>query len=190
MSDGTPPPATRTPSRANGTLVEAAQAVPKIPGLPYSGLYVPAAKVDPGVDPPRELGRYTVLVPHANADGMAVAGIRMPVIEVPRATYTGWNPRAEGYGAGALPAGGRRVAARRDARRSRERRRSAAVAGGALPDARRLRRRSAARGAAPRGGAAAVAGRCQGPRRRGDYREMISISYGWKNGPADEASAP
>lgn len=29
VSDGTPPPATRTPSRANGTLVEAAQAVPK-----------------------------------------------------------------------------------------------------------------------------------------------------------------
>jgi hypothetical protein len=106
VSDGTPPPASRTPSRANGTLVDAAQAVPKIPGLPYAGLYVPAAKVDPSVDPPRELGRYTVLVPQANPDGMAEAGIRMPVIEVPRATYTGWNPRAEGYGAGLCPLAG------------------------------------------------------------------------------------
>jgi hypothetical protein len=26
----------------------------------------------------------------------------MPAIAVPRATYTGWNPRAPGYGAGAL----------------------------------------------------------------------------------------
>jgi hypothetical protein len=106
VSDGTVPPASRTPSRANGTLVDAAQAVPGIPGLPYSGSYVPAAKVDPGVDPPRELGRYTVLVPRANADGMAEAGIRMPVIEVPRATYTGWNPRADGYGAGLCPLAG------------------------------------------------------------------------------------
>lgn len=106
VSDGTPPPASRTPSRANGTLVDAAQAVPKIPGLPYGGLYVPAAKVDPAVDPPREIGRYTVLVPQANVDGMAEAGIRMPAIEVPRATYTGWNPRAEGYGAGLCPLAG------------------------------------------------------------------------------------
>ena len=32
----------------------------------------------------------------------AIAGVHMPAIAVPRATYTGWNPRAEGYGAGAL----------------------------------------------------------------------------------------
>lgn len=104
------PPASRTPSRTHGTLVAPDKAVPNIPGLAYQSLHVPAAKVDtggvpggvPGGDPPRELGRYTVLVPLANADGMAVAGIRMPAVEVPRATYTGWNPRAEGFGPGSL----------------------------------------------------------------------------------------
>jgi hypothetical protein len=106
VSDGTAPPASRTPSRADGTLVEAAQAVPNIPGLPYSGLFTPAAKVDGNGDPPRELGRYTVLVPRANADGMAVAGIRLPVVEAPRATWTSWNPRAQGYGAGLCPLAG------------------------------------------------------------------------------------
>ncbi len=106
VADGKAPPASRVPGRATGGLSDAGVAVPAIPGLPYGGLYVPAARVDAGTGsqatPPRELGRYTVLVPTANADGMAVAGLRMPVIEVPRATYTGWNPRAEGYGAGAL----------------------------------------------------------------------------------------
>jgi hypothetical protein len=42
------------------------------------------------------------MFPRVDADGLSVAGIRLPVIEVPLATYTGWNPRAEGYGAGAL----------------------------------------------------------------------------------------
>ena len=102
VSDGTAPP----PSRADGTLVEPAKAVPRIPGLPYGGLYVPAAKVDGSVDPPRELGRYTVLVPQANDDGMAAAGIRLPAIAAPRSTWTGWNPRADGYGAGLCPLAG------------------------------------------------------------------------------------
>src|SRR4051812_29656698 len=33
---------------------------------------------------------------------MAIAGIRMLPLAVPRATYTGWNPRAAGFGAGTL----------------------------------------------------------------------------------------
>lgn len=106
VSDGAAPPASRTPSRADGTLVEATHAVPKIPSLPFSGQYTSAVKVDGGVDPPRELIRYTVLVPRANEDGMAVAGIRLPAIEVPRATWTAWNPRAEGFGAGLCPLAG------------------------------------------------------------------------------------
>ena len=48
------------------------------------------------------LGTYPVFVPRADSDGMAIAGIRMLPLAVPRATYTGWNPRAEGYGAGTL----------------------------------------------------------------------------------------
>ena len=43
-----------------------------------------------------------MFVPRADSDGMAIAGIRMLPLMVPRATHTGWNPRAPGYGAGAL----------------------------------------------------------------------------------------
>lgn len=97
------PPASRMPTRAAGTLAEASRALPvAIPGLPYTGMHVPAAQVDASVAPVREVGRFPVLVPLQDADGMAVAGIRLPLIEAPRATYTAWNPRAEGFGPGVL----------------------------------------------------------------------------------------
>jgi hypothetical protein len=102
IADGTLPPASRVPMRAHGTLVAAAQAVPAIPGLPYAAIYTGASHTDQSVFPAKELGRYPVYVPRADADGMALAGIRMLPLAVPRATYTGWNPRAEGYGAGTL----------------------------------------------------------------------------------------
>ncbi len=97
------PPASRVPERANGTLVDAARALPlAIPGLPFSGMHMPAAEFDRNAAMPGVLGRYPVFVPRADADGMSIAGIRLPVLEAPRATYTGWNPRAEGYGPGVL----------------------------------------------------------------------------------------
>jgi hypothetical protein len=100
---GIEPPASRVPMRAHGTLVEASDAVPRgIPGLPYTGIYTGAAFTDPSVFPPKILGIYPVYVPRADKDGMAIAGIRMLPLAVPRATYTGWNPRAQGFGAGAL----------------------------------------------------------------------------------------
>ena len=52
--------------------------------------------------PAKILGSYPVFVPRADSDGMAIAGIRMLPLAVPRASYTGWNPRAEGFGAGTL----------------------------------------------------------------------------------------
>lgn len=103
ISDGTPPPASRVPMRAHGTLVAAAAALPvAIPGLPYAGLYTAAALADTSVIPARRLGDYPVFVPLADRDGMAVAGIHMLPLAVPRASYTGWNPRATGYGPGVL----------------------------------------------------------------------------------------
>ena len=39
---------------------------------------------------------YAVLVPQVDADGNEVAGVRMPTVEVPLATYTGWNYRSPG----------------------------------------------------------------------------------------------
>jgi hypothetical protein len=99
ISDGTPPPASRVPMRAQGTLVPAERAVPTdIPGLPYAGIHTPAVFSDQRVLPPKEIGRYPVYVPKADADGMAIAGVHVLALAVPRATYTGWNPRAPGYG--------------------------------------------------------------------------------------------
>jgi hypothetical protein len=43
-----------------------------------------------------------VFVPKADSDGISIAGVHMPAIAVPRATYTGWNQRATGYGPTAL----------------------------------------------------------------------------------------
>jgi hypothetical protein len=58
--------------------------------------------VDNDVVPPVVRGEYTVLLPRVDRDGNAVGGLRAPVIEVPKATYTGWNPRATGFAPGAL----------------------------------------------------------------------------------------
>jgi len=103
VRDGTQPPASRVPTRAAGTLVPAADAMPvSIPGLPYAAIFTPAAFSDQSVLPPREIGRYPVFVPRLDMDGMAISGVRQLQLAVPRASYTGWNPRVPGYGAGTL----------------------------------------------------------------------------------------
>ena len=43
------------------------------------------------VDPPEVNGSYPILVPQVDADGNELAGIKMPEVAVPLATYTGWN---------------------------------------------------------------------------------------------------
>jgi len=50
--------------------------------------------------PPRVVGTpYPVLVPRTDADGNDVAGIRLPDVAAPLATYSGWNLRAVPAGA-------------------------------------------------------------------------------------------
>jgi hypothetical protein len=104
MREGAEPPASRFPARAQGTLLPPAAAglYPPIPGLAYRGAHGPAQLVDHGPMPPEVRGEYAVLVPRADADGNAIGGVRVPALEAPKATYTGWNPRAEGYAPGAL----------------------------------------------------------------------------------------
>ena len=97
------PPTSRVPMRSHGTLVPATEAVPRnLPTLPYDALYTSAYLSDHAQLPPKVLGRYEVLVPLADADGMSVAGIRSLPLAVPKASYTAWNPRAVGYGPGNL----------------------------------------------------------------------------------------
>ena len=101
--NGIEPPASRVPMRAHGTLIEATAAMPhEITALPYAGIHTGATHSNQTVFPAKELGRYPVFVPRADSDGMSIAGIRMLALAVPRASYTGWNPRAEGYGKGTL----------------------------------------------------------------------------------------
>jgi hypothetical protein len=112
MREGVEPPASRTPSVADGTLRASGLGAPgqRITGFPFPALpglvapdsLTPAPRLDLTTLPPHIIGSYPVLVPTLDADGNAVAGIRLPVIAAPRATYTGFNPRAAGFGAGAL----------------------------------------------------------------------------------------
>jgi hypothetical protein len=41
-----------------------------------------------------------VLVPSVDEDGNDIPGVRAPMVAAPLGTYTGWNPRAHGYGHG------------------------------------------------------------------------------------------
>ena len=42
-------------------------------------------------EPPKIGSTLPMLVPQVDADGNDIAGIRMPELAVPLATYTGWN---------------------------------------------------------------------------------------------------
>jgi hypothetical protein len=106
VSTGREPPPSRVPRHADGTLVGPAQqevGFPHIPGITYNArlhtgdLFDFGPQADQGITatlPPVLLGSpYPVAVPRTDADGNDVAGIRLPDIAVPVATYTGWNLR-------------------------------------------------------------------------------------------------
>ena len=104
-----PPPPSAYPRIADGTLTSPAHAGwPAVPGyaLPQQPLRAFHLNFGPdwgrgivSVEPP-EIGRpFTVSVPAVDADGNARAGIRLPDIAVPLATYAGWNYRDKSTGA-------------------------------------------------------------------------------------------
>jgi hypothetical protein len=102
----TPPPASRWPSVAAGTFAsptdQAAVGFPDLSviGIPYRGdLYNQISVTDyTNAEPVADLSRqYTVLVSRTDADGNEIAGIRVPEVAVPLATYTSWNVRALGH---------------------------------------------------------------------------------------------
>jgi hypothetical protein len=110
VTDGTPPPASRYPTVAAGTLVapnQASTGFPNIPGVTYNGLVNELAELDTSVQPPRPIPGhdYVVLVPKVDADGNDIAGVRHPNLAVPLATYTGWNLHRAGFAEGELCAG-------------------------------------------------------------------------------------
>ena len=97
---GIAPPPSRVPSIAEGTAVE--QAGLRFPAAPdfatapaRARRTTPVDWVDPPGSPANEQGKaqgtYVTLVSTVDADGNELAGIRLPGVAVPLATFTGWN---------------------------------------------------------------------------------------------------
>ena len=105
ISDGTLPPASRYPSRSDGTLVPPTiedVSFPRIPGFEYTGRLARPTLINSGTMPAVKGAAYPIFVPKTDADGRDVAGLRLPTLEAPAATYTGWNIRKAGFGEGEL----------------------------------------------------------------------------------------
>jgi len=103
VREGTRPPPSRYPRIADETLVIPSRfAFPKIPGLAPPARSHLAYRMDYGPrwndgivsrEPPAAGKPFPTLVPQVDADGNDRAGVRIPEMEVPVSTYTGWNLR-------------------------------------------------------------------------------------------------
>ncbi|MCH8063212.1 MAG: hypothetical protein IH861_11985 [Chloroflexi bacterium] len=103
--EGKPAPPSRHPRLTDGTAVESSSLAEKfaeIPGAVFPKQTLHAMRLDYG--PEQHLGRtvqlpaiegalYPALVSDVDEDGNELAGIRLPYLTVPVATYTGWNLR-------------------------------------------------------------------------------------------------
>ena len=95
---GEAPPPSRYPHLSDGSLVEHASfKFPAIPGVQSPASIPGGYRADLGS--PLKAPRIPYLNPQVDADGNDIGGVRMPEIEVPLATYTGWNFRAKENGA-------------------------------------------------------------------------------------------
>lgn len=114
---GATPPANKVPRVENGTAVtrESLQAqYTQIPGSAWPTHLPQRLRLDFGPNPdrgvlsypPTESGTYPILVSSMDADCNEVAGVRLPDVSVPLATYTGWNVRHEQMGNGGLMTSG------------------------------------------------------------------------------------
>ena len=109
--DGTPPPPSRHPRIADGSLVDTTAPGVTIPGLPPAKGPNTRPRFDYGPDfakgiigktlPVALPDRYGVLVPKVDADGNETGGIRLPDIAVPTGTATGWSVRSATAGGAA-----------------------------------------------------------------------------------------
>jgi hypothetical protein len=115
---GVAPPQSRVPLLRDGTLVRPPRAGDKlyvgIPGVTYTGLKTtryrfnygpnfyktdiptinPPVITPPYEDNPANGPIYPSYVPKVDSDGNDIAGIRLPELTVPLATYTGWGLRS------------------------------------------------------------------------------------------------
>lgn len=119
VEEGREPPKSRHPRLDDGTLIDlqtftgqfpVCSAIPQIPVSYYRPCrldFGPRWESDGIADnvPPTRGVAYNTLIPAVDADGNEVAGIRLPDVAVPIATYTGWNLRGGEYGSPDMIAG-------------------------------------------------------------------------------------
>jgi Alpha/beta hydrolase domain len=92
VTKGVAPPESRVPSIAAGTAAEASAArMPAIKGVAPAPDANRIGPLGDWTDPPVTHTFYGTRVAAVDADGNEVAGIRLPDVAVPLATYTGWN---------------------------------------------------------------------------------------------------
>jgi hypothetical protein len=96
VTKGIAPPPSRVPSIGEESAVSAAAIrMPAVSGFAIAPGDNPVRAPVDWVDPPdrraADQTSYVTRVPAVDADGNEIAGIRLPPIAVPLATYTGWN---------------------------------------------------------------------------------------------------
>jgi hypothetical protein len=100
IQDGTPPPASIYPKvSADQAVTPGAVQFPKIPKVNFPTRTQRAWRADYSEVPPKLGAPFATLVPQVDRDGNEMGGVRMPEIQTPLATYTGWNLRAPEIGA-------------------------------------------------------------------------------------------
>ncbi len=110
VSDGVDPPDSEVPRIDNGTLVDLGtylEAFPDLPGVLYPPSYYQPYRLNLGPRwhsegiadnvPPTVGQRYVTLVPQVGPDGNEIAGIKLPEVAAPLATFTGWRMRSPDY---------------------------------------------------------------------------------------------
>jgi hypothetical protein len=108
LADHTAAFAVPHPGSQTGVVPQAVLGWPTIPGVTYNGLITTRYFLDfgPMIEngilsnyPPSVAGRpaYPIFVSKVDADGNELAGVRLPPVEAPVATTTGWALRREGF---------------------------------------------------------------------------------------------
>ncbi|HEX2828197.1 MAG TPA: alpha/beta hydrolase domain-containing protein [Burkholderiales bacterium] len=117
VREGVVAPPSRVPRIADGTAVSRESlksSYTRIPGSAWLSHLPMRLRMDFGPHaragvvryPPVESGAYPTLVSAMDEDCNEVAGVRLPDVAVPLATYTGWNVRHEEMGQGGLMTSG------------------------------------------------------------------------------------